>query len=202
MNPSKAKGTSVESALVSYAGLWGFPEACRIALAGANDKGDVSLGKDEDGNLAIAECKYAGKRVMLSGWIRETLIEVTNAGALVGILVAKQPYAGTASMGRWFTAMTVEHWEAIDGPPVDTLPSWSGASINPSAVGRPSFVGTILGKGCRSPEPGDMHTVLPGGLHVINCVKLSGAPFDRVVAGPLWQFMRMLRIAGFGLPVF
>jgi Holliday junction resolvase len=54
MNPSKAKGTKFESDVVKYLTANGY-YAERIALAGANDCGDVYA--EMDGNRYVIECK-------------------------------------------------------------------------------------------------------------------------------------------------
>lgn len=42
-NPSKAKGTAAETALVNYARTHGFAQAQRLTLTGNQDRGDVIL---------------------------------------------------------------------------------------------------------------------------------------------------------------
>ena len=54
-NPSKAKGTAFESALVAHIEAAGFP-ARRVALAGAADRGDIH-GRDGGGGLRVLEAK-------------------------------------------------------------------------------------------------------------------------------------------------
>lgn len=81
-NPSKAKGTRWNTAVVNYLRTW-WPKAERRALAGADDLGDVI-------NVpAVVECKDA-KRHELAGWMDETEVERVNAGEEFGMLVVKR----------------------------------------------------------------------------------------------------------------
>ena len=58
-NPNKNKGTAAETAVVKYAWTQGFHEAERIALAGANDQGDVVLQRNPK---IIIEVKAGSQR--------------------------------------------------------------------------------------------------------------------------------------------
>jgi Holliday junction resolvase len=84
-NPSKAKGTRFESEVVEYLQTQGAPHAERRALAGTLDKGDITgLGPG-----IVIECK-AHKTMALAGWVDETLQEMANAAATVGVTVHKR----------------------------------------------------------------------------------------------------------------
>ncbi len=83
-NPSKAKGTAWETAVVRYLQAEGFPAARRNAQAGAADIGDIgglphfAIEAKDHGTLALAE------------WVRQANVEAANAGADFGAVVAKR----------------------------------------------------------------------------------------------------------------
>jgi predicted lipoprotein len=87
-NPSKRKGTTWEAAVVAYLREHGQPYAERRALAGVNDKGDVS------GVPGIVfECK-AERSIDLAGYMTEVATETANAGAQLGVAVVKRRNRG------------------------------------------------------------------------------------------------------------
>lgn len=83
-NPSKAKGTRWESAVVAYLHSIGLDEARRQVQAGAKDIGDI-------GGLPgfILEAKDAA-RLEFSEWVRQARREADNAGVPYGAVVAKR----------------------------------------------------------------------------------------------------------------
>jgi hypothetical protein len=78
---SKDIGTRAETAVVKLAHELGYRDAERLALAGADDRGDIRLLRDP---LVILEVK-AGKAAQeaswpqIQAWLRETQIERNNA---------------------------------------------------------------------------------------------------------------------------
>ena len=88
MSRNKQKGTSFETLVADFLTDNGFPYAERRALAGINDKGDIT------GTPGLVwECKNH-KTMNLAGWLDETMIETANAKADYGILVAKRKGRG------------------------------------------------------------------------------------------------------------
>jgi len=88
MSRNKQKGTSFETLVADFLSDNGFPYAERRALAGVNDKGDIT------GTPGLVwECKNH-KTMNLAGWLDETMIETANAKADYGILVAKRKGRG------------------------------------------------------------------------------------------------------------
>ena len=81
MSKSKQKGTSWETAIVNYLKEKHLP-AKRLALAGAEDKGDLEL---LDFPWLIVEAKNVG-RYNIPGWIEEAKTEAKNADAEVGVV--------------------------------------------------------------------------------------------------------------------
>lgn len=87
-NPSKAKGTAAETAVVKYARENGFPLADRLTLTGRYDRGDIGLCPG-----VIVEVKHHAtySRTDIEEWQRETFREQMNANASIGILVIRPP---------------------------------------------------------------------------------------------------------------
>jgi predicted lipoprotein len=84
MSASRQKGTIWESQVVDYLKDHGFPYAERRALAGVNDKGDLT----GIPGLMI-ECK-AEKAIDLAGYMVEVKLQTANAGAHLGFAVVKR----------------------------------------------------------------------------------------------------------------
>ena len=111
MNRSKAIGTRAETAVVNLARSLGFEDAERLALAGAEDRGDIRLMRDP---LIILEVK-AGKKAQdasweqIKRWLEQTANERNNAWkALVdktipfhGFLVTQRRGYGSQRVADW-----------------------------------------------------------------------------------------------------
>lgn len=97
-NPSKARGTRWESAIVEYLRWRGFPHAERRALAGGKDKGDIAASP----NLVIEAKSQA--RHSFAEWLDEATIEGENAGADVALVWAHR--RGKGSPGDGYVVMT------------------------------------------------------------------------------------------------
>ena len=98
-NPSKAKGTAWESAVVEYLRTHGFPWAERRALSGSADKGDVS------GIPGVVIEAKACREITLASFMDEVAIETGNAGASVGVAVVKRR---NRSVADGYAVMTLE----------------------------------------------------------------------------------------------
>ncbi len=105
-NPSKAKGTAAESAVVKLAEAHGIP-ARRCALAGSQDQGDVHLW---DGRAVVEVKAYKGHPswTQVDNWWQETEAECGRVpNCHVGVLVIKRPGSGLAMAMDWFAWVTV-----------------------------------------------------------------------------------------------
>jgi len=102
-NPSKNKGTAAETAVVKYAWSRGFVHAERIALAGANDQGDVVLMRDPKIILEIKAGKSAQTASLgqISKWLDDTQRERDNAGAKHGFLIVQRQGFGNGRVANW-----------------------------------------------------------------------------------------------------
>ena len=99
MTASKQRGTAAETAVVRYLNANGFPHAERRALAGVNDKGDIS------GLPGVVIEVKSCKRIELAAWVDELGVEMRNAGAYIGAVVAKR--RGTTDVGEWYAVLPV-----------------------------------------------------------------------------------------------
>lgn len=97
MSASKRKGTKAESDIVAYLQSHGFPYAERRALAGANDRGDVSGVPG-----VVIEAKDC-VRIELAAWLDEANAEKANAAAPIGVVWAKRK--GRGSPADWYVVM-------------------------------------------------------------------------------------------------
>lgn len=193
MSKAKALGTAVETAAVRWFQDNGFKQAERIVLHGAADRGDLRL---QILPTIIAECKRAQRGVQLTPWMRELAVEITNANAELGLLVAKQRGAGDRRVNRWVTAMWWKHFEPLfmrhvvnQSPrttidiPEDwfTVEQWSPTKINSEYI-------PILRR-----EAGPFFPRVP--------FAITYTPGNReqiMVVGPLEQFVDLLRYSGYG----
>lgn len=96
-NPSKAKGTDAENAAVRALNENGWPHAERRALAGVNDKGDIS------GVIGVVFEVKNEKKMTLASYLAETKVEIGNAGADLGFAWIKRPGKGDAL--DWYVLM-------------------------------------------------------------------------------------------------
>ena len=104
-NPSKAKGTAAETAVVKLAAAMGIP-AKRVALAGAADQGDVWLWPEGDGARVVVEVKSRSKAwtwTEVQKWWAEAEAEALRVpNCDVALLVVKRPGSGAPSAADWF----------------------------------------------------------------------------------------------------
>jgi hypothetical protein len=109
---NKAKGTRAESAVVDYLRRLHWPHAERRAMAGANDKGDVTgIGP------VVIEVKDRAA-LALAEWVDEATTEAENANALIGVVWHKR--RGKGSPGDWYVTMTGSTFAEL-------LEGWQGA---------------------------------------------------------------------------
>lgn len=74
-NPSKAKGTAAETALVNYARAHGFAQAQRLTLTGNQDRGDVILCP---GLICEVKAHKTWSDLDIDQWLTETETEAQN----------------------------------------------------------------------------------------------------------------------------
>lgn len=97
-NPSKAKGTAAETAVVRYLQANGFPHARRQPLAGSRDIGDVWVCPWTIAEVKVRTGPYSDADV--DKWLDECEVERVNAKADECWLIVKRP--GKASPEHWW----------------------------------------------------------------------------------------------------
>lgn len=102
-------GTDGERWVVEYLRANGWPGAERRALHGRDDRGDIT------GTVGLAwevksghKAKSAGPKEIAT-WLDQALIEATNAGAELGILVTARSGYGRARVGMWHVHMPLDY---------------------------------------------------------------------------------------------
>lgn len=104
MNGPKNTGTAHETAIKKYLIARGYPQAKRIVLHGNEDEGDLSLG---DGYPVVIEAKGGrGAITRIPKALAELEVEITNAGAEFGFVVAKR--TGTTNVGRYYAVVEMD----------------------------------------------------------------------------------------------
>lgn len=101
MSKQKAKGTAAETALLKYLQDRGI-FAVRNPLSGNKDKGDISTYGE---NRFTIEVKNV-RKMELSTWLDELLVEQKNADTEFGVVVHKRIRKGNPA--EWYCTMTVE----------------------------------------------------------------------------------------------
>lgn len=89
-NPSKAKGTAAETAVVRHLVANGFPLAERRALHGSTDLGDITGTPGLVWEVKGGEAAKDASDNQILAWLAETDREIENANAAFGFLVAQR----------------------------------------------------------------------------------------------------------------
>lgn len=108
-NKPKAIGTRGETGVVRVARDLGFPEARRLALAGADDQGDAILCPGIIAEVKTGKHAKTASLAQIDLWWLETEIERQNAGATIGLLVVQR--AG-------YSPERAAYWRCFLGAPV------------------------------------------------------------------------------------
>lgn len=108
-NKPKAIGTRGETGVVRVARDRGFPEARRLALAGADDQGDAILCPGIIAEVKTGKAAKTASLAQIDLWWLETEIERQNAGATIGLLVVQR--AG-------YSPERAAYWRCFLGAPV------------------------------------------------------------------------------------
>jgi hypothetical protein len=113
-NWQKQLGTSTESAVVTWFrdrshSFW--KHAQRLALRGAKDEGDVTLGDGIPVVIEVKGLRGSTSTVNLGGFVKELDAEIINRGAETGVIIIKRK--GTTDVGEYYALTTVKHWEVL-----------------------------------------------------------------------------------------
>lgn len=127
-NPSKAKGTAAETAVVNYARTHGFSQAQRLTLTGNQDRGDIILCP---GLICEVKAHKTWTDLDIDQWLDETEQEVHNMWAwwnrdvdklsgrplaFRGFLVIKRP--GKTDPGKWWVIERADPMNVGLEPPI------------------------------------------------------------------------------------
>ena len=99
MSRARAKGTSWETAIVTYLRAHGFPWADRVPLSGARDRGDVTLGPGSPAH----QCKNTNRQTWAED-LDEATVQAVNAAAPFGVVWRKR--RGKASPADAYVLMS------------------------------------------------------------------------------------------------
>lgn len=99
MSASKRKGTSWETAIVTYLRANGAPQAERRAPSGTKDRGDIA------GVAGVVIEAKSAARVELAAWLDEAEVERRNDNA-APVAVVWHKRRGKTSPGAAFVTMT------------------------------------------------------------------------------------------------
>lgn len=132
MSKAKRKGSSFEGQVANYLATALDCDIERRALAGTNDRGDIS-GLFINGKRTVVECK-AEKSLRVPEYLREAEAERQNDFAEFGVVVSKRRGVGEANMGDQLVLMTLDTFcrivkefrEPIDDPGNESLETLMG----------------------------------------------------------------------------
>lgn len=119
-NPSKQKGTVMETAVVNYLrGVFSDTEHTirRGALHGRQDEGDVH-GLTHRGGRIVVEVKNR-RRLEINDWLEQAERERGNADAAYGVVVFHRNGIGLSRMGEQGVLMTLETFARLIGGDTD-----------------------------------------------------------------------------------
>ena len=102
VNRPKQVGTAAETAVVRTARRLGFPNADRLALTGALDRGDVGLCPGVIIEVKGGAAAKNASDTLVDVWLAETERERVHAGAAHAFLVTARPGVGAPNAHRWW----------------------------------------------------------------------------------------------------
>lgn len=105
VNRSKNIGTAGERAVVAYLRGHGFPHAERRALAGAEDRGDITGTPGVVWEVKAGRAAETASDGLVSDWLDDTMRERLNAGADCAVLVLKRPGFGPGRAASWWAVL-------------------------------------------------------------------------------------------------
>lgn len=112
---ARKAGTRFERIISDFLAQTIDPRIDRQVKTGAKDKGDIAGLTDTHGRPIAIECKDYGGRLLPTDWVRQAHTEAHNAGAHVGIVIAKR--RGTTDPARQWILMEVGDLTRLLTPP-------------------------------------------------------------------------------------
>lgn len=105
MSASKKKGTTAETAVVTFLRNTGFTQAERRTLGGAKDRGDIAGIPG-----VVIEVKNCARQE-LAAWVAEAELERDNDRASIGVVWHKR--RGRGNPADWFVTMSGLQFAAL-----------------------------------------------------------------------------------------
>lgn len=118
-NRPKNIGTAAETAVVRAARPLGFPWAERLALAGAQDIGDVRLAPYVHLEVKGGHAAETASDAQIEAWMLELEAELDHADALAGALITKRKGVSAANAHRWWAYVRASWLAAWRAYPAD-----------------------------------------------------------------------------------
>lgn len=104
-SPQKRKGSSAELAVAKWLRTWGWVNAERSRAGWTDDRGDI------DGVPGVCIEVKNCKSIDIPGWLSELDVEMDNADAWTGCVLAKR--RGSTDVDDWYAIMPARLWAEL-----------------------------------------------------------------------------------------
>ena len=104
-SPQKRKGSAAELAVAKWLRKLGWIHAERSRAGWQDDRGDI------DGMPGIVIEVKNCKTISIPQWLRELEVEMKNAQALTGAVIAKRK--GSTNVDNWYAIMPASVWAQL-----------------------------------------------------------------------------------------
>jgi len=101
-SPQKRKGSAAELAVAKWLRKLGWIHAERSRAGWTDDRGDI------DGMPGVVVEVKNCKTISIPEWLRELEVEITNAQAWTGAVIAKRK--GSTDVDDWYAIMPAKIW--------------------------------------------------------------------------------------------
>ena len=118
-SPQKRKGSAAELAVAKWLRKLGWIHAERSRAGWTDDRGDI------DGMPGVVVEVKNCKTISIPEWLRELEVEITNAQAWTGAVIAKRK--GSTDVDDWYAIMPAKIW----GELMVMLDQPNGNSVTP-----------------------------------------------------------------------
>lgn len=159
VNKPKAIGTHAESAVVKAAQPLGFPLAERLALAGAQDLGDVRLAPYVHLEVKGGKAAETASDAQIEAWMVETERELAHARALAGALILKRKGVGAARAHLWWAYVRASWLAAWRAYPADLAAEIQAGPDHTIRMTLDSLLAQLRASGHGDPLPTDTPTL-------------------------------------------
>jgi hypothetical protein len=118
-SPQKRKGSAAELAVAKWLRKLGWIHAVRSRAGWTDDRGDI------DGMPGVVVEVKNCKTISIPEWLRELEVEIANAQAWTGAVIAKRK--GSTDVNDWYAIMPAKIW----GELMVMLDQPNGNSVTP-----------------------------------------------------------------------